>query len=62
MQALIDDGLPVLQPYLGSSVIVKGIARAGPPLIHLNPGHALTQAYPGLHGCLIRGQTCLAAD
>lgn len=62
VQALIDDGLPVLQPYLGSSVIVRESHEQARPLIHLNPGHALTQAYLALHGRLIQGADLLAAD
>ena len=62
VQALIDEGLPVLQPYLGSSVIVKESHEQSRPLIHLQPAHALTQAYLALHERLIQRPDEMAAD
>lgn len=49
VQELIDEGLPVLQPYLGSSVKVRESHERALPLIHLEPGHALTKAYAALY-------------
>jgi chromosome partitioning protein len=49
VQELIDEGLPVLQPYLGSSVKVKESHERSLPLIHLDPNHPLTQAYVQLY-------------
>ncbi|MCZ8235033.1 MAG: ParA family protein [Inhella sp.] len=49
VQALIDEGLPVLQPYLGSSVKVKESHERALPLVHMEPGHPLTQAYVALY-------------
>jgi chromosome partitioning protein len=49
VQELIDEGLPVLQPYLGSSVKVRESHERSLPLIHLEPNHALTQAYVALY-------------
>ncbi|MBL8328053.1 MAG: ParA family protein [Rubrivivax sp.] len=49
VQELIDEGLPVLQPYLGSSVKVKESHEKAMPLIHLEPSHPLTQAYVQLY-------------
>jgi chromosome partitioning protein len=52
VQALIDDGLPVLQPYLPASVVVRESHERATPLIHLAPKHKLTQAYVALHAAL----------
>lgn len=52
VQALVDEGLPVLQPYLGSSVKVKESHERNLPLVHLEPSHALTQAYVALYETL----------
>ena len=52
MQELLDEGLPVLQPYLGSSVKVKESHERSLPLVHLEPSHALTQAYRELYKTL----------
>ncbi|MDO8276359.1 MAG: ParA family protein [Serpentinimonas sp.] len=53
VQALIDEGLPVLQPYLQSSVKVRESHQLARPLIHLEPKHALTQALVALHQRLL---------
>ena len=42
MQELIDEGLPVLQPYLSSSVRIRESHEQGLPMIHLDPNHKLT--------------------
>lgn len=52
VQALIDEGLPVLQPYLHSSVMVRESHERATPLIHLAPNHKLTQTYMALHAAL----------
>lgn len=52
VQELIDEGLPVLQPYLGSSVKVRESHQLAQPMIHLEPRHALTQALVALHAQL----------
>ena len=49
VQALIDEGLPVLQPYLPASVKVRESHQRALPLIHLEPQHKLTQALVALH-------------
>ncbi len=49
---LVDEGLPVLEPYLGSSVRVKESHEQSRPMIHLDPSHKLTQAYVALHDAL----------
>jgi chromosome partitioning protein len=52
VQELIDEGLPVLQPYLGSSVKVKESHERSLPLVHMEPNHALTLAYSALYSAL----------
>ena len=52
VQELIDEGLPVLQPYLGSSVKIKESHERALPLVHLEPGHRLSQSYQALYQAL----------
>ncbi len=52
VQELIDEGLPVLQPYLSSSVKVKESHQLARPMIHLDPRHKLTQEFIALHEAL----------
>ena len=49
VQDLIDDGLPVLQPYLPSSVKVRESHEQSTPMVYLDPSHKLTQALLALH-------------
>jgi chromosome partitioning protein len=52
VQELIDEGLPVLQPYLGASVKVKESHERALPMIHMDARHPLTQAFVALHAGL----------
>ena len=54
VQELIDEGLPVLQPYLSASVRIKESHELSRPMIHLDPGHKLTQEFVALHDTLVR--------
>jgi chromosome partitioning protein len=49
VQSLLDEGLPVLEPYLPASVKVRESHEAARPLVHLAPGHRLTQAFEALY-------------
>jgi chromosome partitioning protein len=49
VQELIDEGLPVLQPYLGASVKVRESHEQSLPMIFLDPRHKLTQEFVALH-------------
>ena len=49
VQALIDEGLPVLQPYLPSSVKIRESHEQALPMIYLEPAHKLTLALVALH-------------
>ena len=52
---LIAEGLPVLQPYLPSSVKIRESHEQSLPMIFMDPGHKLTQALVALHDGLSRG-------
>lgn len=52
VQELIDEGLPVLQPYLSSSVKIKESHQLARPMVHLDPRHKLTQEFVALHDSL----------
>lgn len=49
---LIAEGLPVLQPYLPSSVRIRESHEQSLPMIYLDPNHKLTQALLELHAVL----------
>lgn len=53
VQELIAEGLPVLQPYLPSSIKVRESHQLAKPMIHLDPKHKLTQAFLALHQALL---------
>jgi chromosome partitioning protein len=52
VQELIDEGLPVLHPFLSASVKVKESHEQSLPLIHLDPRHKLTQEFVALYDAL----------
>lgn len=52
VQKLLDDGLPVLHPYLSSSVKIRESHECAKPLIYMTPQHKLTQEYVALHALL----------
>lgn len=49
---LIGEGLPVLEPYLPSSVRIRESHEQSLPMIYFDPGHKLTQALLALHDTL----------
>lgn len=51
---LMAEGLPVLTPYLSSSVKVRESHQQALPLIHLAPRHKLSEEYRTLHAALHR--------
>lgn len=51
---LIDEGLPVLKPYLSSSVKIRESHEQSLPMIYLDPTHKLTLALVQLHDALQR--------
>ena len=52
VQELIDEGLPVLQPYLSASVKIKESHEQALPMIHLDARHKLSVEYLALHQAL----------
>ncbi len=52
VQELIDEGLPVLQPYLSASVKMKESHELALPMIHLEPRHKLTLEFVALYETL----------
>lgn len=52
VQELIDEGLPVLQPYLSASVKIKESHELSRPMIYLDARHKLTQELVALHDAL----------
>jgi chromosome partitioning protein len=51
---LIEEGLPVLQPYLSASVKIKESHERALPMVHLDPRHKLAQEFVALHEALDR--------
>ncbi len=56
VQELIDEGLPVLQPYLPSSVKIRESHEQALPMIYLEPMHKLTLAFIALHEAIERAR------
>jgi len=52
VQELVDEGLPVLQPYLSASVKIKESHEQARPMIHLDPRHKVTQEFVALFEAL----------
>jgi len=55
VQELIDEGLPVLQPYLGASVKIRESHEKALPMVHMEPKHKLTLEFIDLHEQLVHG-------
>ncbi len=53
VQELIDEGLPVLQPYLSSSVKIRESHEQSLPMIFMDPSHKLTHEFIALHDSLL---------
>jgi chromosome partitioning protein len=49
VQELIDEGLPVLQPYLSASVKIKESHELSRPMIYLDPRHKLSLEFQALY-------------
>lgn len=52
LQILIDEGLPVREPALSSSVKIKESHEAHQPIIHYAPRHKLAEQYTALYDSL----------
>jgi chromosome partitioning protein len=49
VQELIDEGLPVLQPYLGASVRIRESHERATPMVWFDARHPLTEAFGALY-------------
>jgi chromosome partitioning protein len=49
---LIDEGLPLLEPYLSSSVVIRESHQRGLPMIHLDRRHKLSAEFEALYDAL----------
>ncbi len=56
VQELVDEGLPVLQPYLSASVKIKESHEQSRPMIHLDARHKVTQEFAGLYATLTQAK------
>ncbi len=54
VQELIDEGLPVLQPYLSASVKIKESHELARPMVQLDPKHKVTLEFVALYEALTR--------
>lgn len=52
VEELRDEGLPVLEPFLTSSVKVRESHQEHRPLVHLAPRHKVTEQFRGLYRAL----------
>ena len=52
VQQLVEEGLPVLQPYLSASVKIRESHQRSQPMVHMDPKHKLTQEFQKLHEAL----------
>ncbi len=57
VQELVDEGLPVLQPYLGASVKIKESHELSRPMIELDARHKLTLEFVALYEALTAPQS-----
>lgn len=54
VQELRDEGLPVLEPFLSSTIKVRESHQASRPMVHLERGHKLTQEFEELFDAVTR--------
>jgi chromosome partitioning protein len=52
VQELVEEGLPVLQPYLSASVKIKESHEQARPMVHLDARHKLTLEFEALYDTL----------
>ncbi len=52
VQELVDEGLPVLQPYLSASVKIKESHEQAKPMVELDPKHKVTLEFVALYATL----------
>lgn len=52
VNALIEEGLPILQPYLSSSIKIRESHEHARPMIYLDPKHKLSREFDALYAIL----------
>jgi len=57
VEELLAEGLPVLAPYLSSTVKVRESHQLALPMIHLDPAHKLSKEFEGLFDTIMRSQS-----
>jgi chromosome partitioning protein len=62
VQELVNEGLPVLRPYLSASVRIRESHESSIPMIHLDPRHKLTQEFVALHAALVGREGAHGSD
>jgi len=53
VQELIDEGLPVLQPYLSASVKIRESHERATPMLALDPRHKLSEEFSALYDSVV---------
>lgn len=54
---MIEEGLPLLEPYLSSSIKIKESHEQSRPMIDLDPAHKVSQQFQALFECLQRNES-----
>jgi len=49
---LVEEGLPVIEPFLSASIKIKESHERATPMVHLDPKHKLSQEFIALHARL----------
>lgn len=62
VEELRADGLPILEPMISSSVVVKESHEASRPLIHYRRSHKLTHEFGALHAALTKRKRATKAS
>ena len=57
VQELREEGLPVLAPYLSSTVKVRESHQLALPMIHLDPAHKLSTEFQALYDVIVQAQS-----
>jgi chromosome partitioning protein len=53
VQELVDEGLPVLRPFLSSSVRIRESHERAMPMVALDPGHKLAGEFEALYDAIV---------
>jgi len=57
VQELIDEGLPVMKPYISYSIRIRESHDYAKPMIHFDPNHKITEEYTQLYQSLNQVKT-----